>query len=588
MKIMIFFKYLFKHFAPLVFLNISILIFTGLIDSAAILSLTPVVDILVNPSLQNISSITHRIVEIMRQLGISTTVINLLIIFIMFNVLRSFSMVLSLYYIQKTKYALIRNIVVGAFEDFFNARWSFFSSNKQGTLLNTFMREINIVGDAFGTMGAFFAQLLQCLVFLVVPFVISWQVSLISITAALMFAIPFTLFGKISYRLGFKSTNTANEGAVIIQESLQSAKVILGFGNQNKNLSLLRDAIDAHRRAAVRSITLTQSIRQLYMPLGIIVLAVSIISGQRFALPISELVVVLYSFFKIIPLIADLTAHKNALSNYYPSFEQVMGLRGRARILVQRTGATVFSRLERGISLEGLGFAYLDGLPVLTDITVRIPKGQMVAFVGHSGSGKSTLIDIIMGFNEPLAGRITVDDVPLGEYDINSYRQRIGYVPQDSILFNMSIRDNLRWAREYATDEEIMDACCQANALEFIEGSPHGFDTIVGDRGVRLSGGQIQRIALARAILRSPELLILDEATSSLDTESERLIQESIETISKKTTIIAIAHRLSTIKKASYIYVLDKGKIVEEGTYTELIEKDGLFTRMTKLQLLEQ
>jgi len=208
----------------------------------------------------------------------------------------------------------------------------------------------------------------------------------------------------------------------------------------------------------------------------------------------------------------------------------------------------------------------------------------MVAVVGESGAGKSTLIDIIIGFNDPDSGTITLDGKPLGEYEINSYRNRIGYVPQEGILFNMSIAENIRWANEEATLEDIKFACKSANADSFIESFPNQYDTIVGDRGVRLSGGQLQRVALARAIVRKPEILILDEATSSLDTKSERLIQEALEKISKETTIIVIAHRLSTILKADNIYVLEKGEIIEHGNYQKLTENNKRFNEMVKAQ----
>jgi ABC-type multidrug transport system fused ATPase/permease subunit len=273
--------------------------------------------------------------------------------------------------------------------------------------------------------------------------------------------------------------------------------------------------------------------------------------------------------------------------NFFPSYEQVKSLRQRARELEQRSGELSFAGFQREIAVENLTFGYPGHEPILVDVNLRVPKGKMVAFVGESGAGKSTLIDMIMGFNQPLAGWIGFDGVPLEKFDINSYRRRIGYVPQDSVLFNMSIRDNLRWANEAATDAEIEEACRRANADEFIQRFPDGYDTLVGDRGVRLSGGQCQRVALARAILRKPELLILDEATSSLDAHSERLIQMAIETIARETTVIVIAHRLSTIINADHIYVLKEGRIVEEGTYQTLMRKRGHFSRMTELQVLE-
>lgn len=588
MKLLIFSRYIFKHFTSLVLLNVLILIFAGLIESAAILTLTPVVDILIDPSLNQMSTITRGIVRFANNFHLTVSVDSLLAIFVLFNAVKGIFLIFSSYYILKTKYALLRSLILETFSDFLNARWFFFSSNKQGTLLNTFLRETTVVGDAFGAMAHFFAQILQCIVFIVVPFCISWQVSLISISCAVLVALPFTLLSSVSYRLGQKNTATANDIGSVIQESLQSAKVILGFGNQKKAVALLGTAFDAHSRVTIKSQTLREAIRQLYIPLGIVVLAITIVTGRSFAVPTAEIVVVLYSFFKIIPLMADLTAQKNTLDNFFPSFEQVMSLRDQARSFHQKTGLKVFSHLQHGVSLDGLSFAYPGGLPVLTDINAGIPKGKMVAFVGHSGAGKSTLVDIVMGFNEPTAGHIFVDDVPLHEFDVISYRQRIGYVPQESILFNLSIRDNLLWARESATEDDIRAACSLANAHEFIKEFPSGYDTLVGDRGVRLSGGQIQRIALARAILRDPEILILDEATSSLDSHSERLIQQSIEAIAKKTTIIVIAHRLSTIRSADYIYVLDRGNVAEEGCYSDLMLRNGLFTRMVKMQLLDQ
>jgi ATP-binding cassette subfamily B protein len=558
----------------------------GIIDSVAILSITPVVDILIHPTLQDVSHITRRILDMMAGINIPISIGSLLLVFIIFNIVRSLLMIISNFFIVKTKYALLRNIILGTFEDFFKARWYFFSSGKQGTLLNTFIHEINVIGEAFGAIAIIFAQIVQCLIFIIVPFYISWKVSLLGISFALLFVLPFTLVEKVSYVLGKKNTSTANEIGSVIQESLSSAKIILGFGNKHKSLSSLSRGFNAHYDATIKSQILGVAITELYYPLGIIVLAAVVISGLRFAVPVSEIVVILYSFSRIVPLIGNITFKKNALNNFFPSYEQVLHLRQSALALEQKTGTMAFPGLNEKISLGGVSFSYPGYAPALQDIKVEIPKGKMIAFVGHSGSGKSTLIDMIMGFNEPLSGKITIDDIPLQEFDINSYRQRIGYVPQDSILFNMSIRDNLLWAKDSATEDEIKAACKKANAADFIEGFPQGYDTVVGDRGVRLSGGQIQRIALARAILRKPDLLILDEATSSVDTQSERLIQQAVEDISKNTTVIVIAHRLSTIINADYIYTLDNGKIVEGGTYSELLQKNGLFSQMVNVQMI--
>jgi len=223
----------------------------------------------------------------------------------------------------------------------------------------------------------------------------------------------------------------------------------------------------------------------------------------------------------------------------------------------------------------------------LNDINITIKKGKMTAIVGESGSGKSTLIDLLIGFYEPDKGVILADKKSLQEFDIYSFRQHIGYVPQDTVLFNDTVKNNLLWSNEKAKEMEIVEACKLANADEFIMNLSDGYDTVVGERGVKLSGGERQRIALARALLRIPELLILDEATSALDSRSELLIKSAIENIAHKTTLVVIAHRLSTIINADSIYVLQKGCMVEQGKYQELMSKGGIFKDMARHQGLD-
>jgi ATP-binding cassette subfamily B protein len=235
--------------------------------------------------------------------------------------------------------------------------------------------------------------------------------------------------------------------------------------------------------------------------------------------------------------------------------------------------------------LNDLSFTYPGREKTLQGINITISKGQMVALVGESGSGKSTITDLVLGLQIPDFGLVVLDGIPLSHWEQNSFRERVGYVPQEPILFHASIRANLLWSQPKANEEDLWSACRMANAADFINALPLGIDTIVGERGVRLSGGQRQRIALARALLRKPEILILDEATSALDSESEQLIQESIDRVAKNTTILVIAHRLSTIAKADYIYVLDEGRVIEEGGYANLSKMvTGALARMIRTQ----
>ena len=305
-------------------------------------------------------------------------------------------------------------------------------------------------------------------------------------------------------------------------------------------------------------------------------------------LRISELAAVMFSLLAAIPSLAAILQGNIGLNNFIPSYEHLMSLRKRAIDLEEIQGEKIFNKLQHDIVLKDLYFTYTGRVQTLNNINIHIRKGQMTALIGQSGSGKSTITDLILGLHVPDMGSVFIDGVSLANYKQNSFRQHVGYVPQDPQLFNSSIRENLLWSLDNASETELWDALRLANATNFINDLPEGIDTLVGDRGIRLSGGQRQRIALARALLRKPELLILDEATSSLDTESELLIQRSIEEVSKGTTILIVAHRLSTISNADQVYVLSHGRIVEEGSFEHLRhKKNGILMEMLAIQKVE-
>jgi subfamily B ATP-binding cassette protein MsbA len=245
--------------------------------------------------------------------------------------------------------------------------------------------------------------------------------------------------------------------------------------------------------------------------------------------------------------------------------------------------------LRDAITFDQVMFSYKTGRRVLDHIDLRIAKHSTVAFVGESGSGKSTLVDLMMGTLKASSGTVAVDGTSIADLDLATLRQRIGYVPQDAVLFDDTVAANIAlWSDAY-TSEQIRAAAERARCLDFVDTMPHGFDTQIGDRGVKLSGGQRQRLAIARELLRDPDLLVLDEATSALDSESELAIQQSIDQLKGRMTIVIIAHRLSTIRGADRVYVLADGKIVEDGGFDELAARPGgRFRRMCELQEVAQ
>lgn len=260
-------------------------------------------------------------------------------------------------------------------------------------------------------------------------------------------------------------------------------------------------------------------------------------------------------------------------------------MRERAKTSAEIDGNIIFKKLERRISLKSVNFSYTDEVKTILNVDMLINTGEMTAIIGESGSGKSTIVDLILGLQNPDSGEILIDGIKFNNLNQNSFRKKVGYVPQDAMLFYSSIRDNLLWSVESAKDDDLWEALKLANADNFVANLSEGIETIVGDRGTRLSGGQRQRIALARALLRKPDILILDEATSALDSESELAIQHAVEHLSKNMAILIVAHRLSTISMANNIYVMQSGKIIEQGSFSNLSSvKNGYFNKMLKLQ----
>lgn len=559
----------------------------GFIAAGSVLAVAPLADYLIDPSLHSPSSITQYIINFGKYFSIESGFVFFAGFFLVSNLLKSILDVGIRFTILKIKYRVLRGLISNTLKVFLQARWTFFSGSEQGKLLNTFTRELGSVGDTLGHLTTNFAQLLQLIIYMVLPIWLNPQMALSAMALALILSVPFLLLHRLSYRLGRRNTETSNKAMGVLSESLGAAKLILGFARQSQTLKRYLRAFDSHISATLRTQTLTTAISSLFYPVGIAagIIAMGIAHNQGSDL--TEMATVLWSLMRAMPVMGSLLKTNVSISNFLPSYEQLVRLRNEAQNVKEINGDSIFRGFNSSIVFDKVSFSYPGRTNTLKKVELEIRKGEMTALVGESGSGKSTLTDLLLGFQIQDQGVLLLDGIPLSEWNLNSFREKIGYVPQDPQLFHCSIQDNLLWSSEDATKNKIWEACRLANADNFIRKLPEGLDTVVGDRGVRLSGGQRQRIALARALLRNPELLILDEATSFLDSESEELIKSSIETISKETTVLIIAHRLSTVAKANRIYVLNAGAVVESGSYTELVNNpDSLFARMVRMQQL--
>lgn len=571
-------KYIIFNNIYLFSITLLILLFTSLVEAGSILIIAPIIDILINS--QTESEISKFLENVFIRIGLEFSLIYLFIIYFSITLFKSIFDVYSKRLLVLIKYEVIKKIVLETYTYIFDAGWHFFASEKHGKLINSFTREMDGIGDSLAFTGRLFSDLLKISIFIVIPFYVSWEVSLISFGYAFLICIPMFFLGKFTRKLGKKETNTANDYLSVLQENFSLAKIIIGFGLEKKSKENVSNTFSNHRNAAVSSLTFNSFVSNIYLPISLIGIMLVFYTGKYYSLTLSEIGILFASYYKIIPIIGNIINSKSSIDASFPSYDQVKKIQEQANSFEKIGGYIKFDQFKDIISFENISFSYEKDKEFIKNLSFQIKKGQFIALVGESGSGKSTIIDLILGLNLPLKGQIKIDGVSIKDYDIKSYRQKIGYVPQNAALFNDTIINNIKWAEKEASDEKIKKILKDSYANEFIENFPKKYDTVVGERGTKLSGGQLQRIAFARALVKDPEILILDEATSSLDTNSEIEIQKTLAKIHGSKTVIAIAHRLSTIIKSDKIIVINSGKILEQGNYKELIEKNGMFKNM--------
>ena len=515
---------------------------------------------------------------------LKTLCVTILIVFFVKNIFLYIKN-MSLTYIQ---FNLITKIRSKLYNHFHSLSISFFDKNRSGELASIVLNDVSNMRVALGTsFHKVLIEPINILVFISILFIINVKLAIIALGI-----VPITTFIiiTIGQSIRRKSKRTAEQIASIMgtmTEILNSVRIVKAFGNESfekirfkKDQERYYNLISRRAKLRLTASPITETIGAIIGVLllwigGLDVLVYKIMNSEDFI----RFILIMFSILAPIRLLSNVGVELQA---GIASAERVFNILDTKPDIIEKVNPIQLKEFKSGIELKKVNFFYEEGQMVISDVSFKINKGYMVAIVGPSGAGKSTIGDLISRFYDVKSGGIFIDGSDIRDYSIESLRKNIGIVTQETILFDESIEFNITYGLNKYSQESLFDAATAANALSFITKQPKGFNTVIGEKGVKLSGGQRQRLAIARAILRNPPILVLDEATSSLDTKSERKVQSAIENLMRDRTTVVIAHRLSTVQRADLIIVLENGHVIEKGTHDTLLASKGLYSQLYK------
>ena len=499
---------------------------------------------------------------------------------------------LASYHITHLKNGVLRDLRQKMYYKIIDLPISYYSEKRKGDIMARMLGDVNEVQNSFFSILELIVKEPLTIVFTIIAML---NIS-VNLTLFVFVFIPVSGFiiSKIGKSLKSKSTRAQQESGYfisLVEESLSGLKVVKSYNAE----SLFKKRFDNSINTLMKITNSIGNKNNLASPMsefmGIVTIATLLWYGGNLVLVDKTLegslfLVYMLLSYNILTPAKNISKASYAVKNGLAAAERVFEVLEIENAITNHKEAEVKDTFDSKIEISNINFKYEDE-NVLKDFSLEVVKGQTVALVGQSGSGKSTIANLLTRFYDVNEGTIQIDGIDIKKLNLSSLRGLIGLVTQDSILFNDSIRANIALGKEDATDEEIVEALKIANAYEFVKDLPNGIHTNIGDSGNKLSGGQKQRLSIARAVLKNPPIMILDEATSALDTESEKLVQVALENMMQNRTSIVIAHRLSTIQKANKIVVMQKGRIVEQGTHEELIALNGTYNKLVSMQSLE-
>ena len=475
------------------------------------------------------------------------------------------------------------------FEKFQRMPLAYFDRQQTGAIMSYVTNDVQALQSALvDKLIEFVTESSVLIGSIVLMFYLDWKLTLITLITVPLVGQAMNIFGKKLKQSGTVIQERLADINSLLQESISAVRVVKSFVRERHEIARFHRQNELNFQAEMKNVQLTSLLTPTVEFLAAITVTFILwIGGYEVVqgdLTAGSLVAFLTYAVNLANPVKRISRIYGTIQRAMAAVDRVFGVLDMEETIHDKEGAAPLPEIEGRVAFEDVSFSYKDGVPALSHVTLEASPGQLIAFVGPSGAGKSTIANLIPRFYEVNEGAIRIDGHDVRDVTLDSLREQIGIVPQETMLFSSSVRENIRYGRLDATDAEVEEAARAANAEEFIRQLPAGYETKIGERGLNLSGGQRQRISIARAILKNPRVLILDEATSALDTESEKIVQAALDKLMVGRTSFAIAHRLSTIFNADCIYVINGGRIVERGTHAELLAAGGLYSTLYHIQ----
>jgi len=577
-KILSFYSYGLKRY---LFALILFSVLLGLMETFQIVLLYPILNASIDLQDQGISVFEPLYTFVRNTVAlpdvIAFSLLFILLVFLAFIVTLVYKYI-SLFFTKK----VIINTKSVLFDKLMNNDYRYYVDNKRGDILYNVITAPSQIRLFLEISTMMFSEIVVILIIISALLFVSTTAVALLICGGLFFVLIVRVVGKtVSYRLGMlqmRSIQSENEVISGYVQGLRQIRSVYGdkYWKEKYNVALYRYWNKYIRLSFLKNLPAATLNFLFFSGIAFLVIILYYLYQDQFLFIIPLIGTFVFSALKILPRLSSLSTQYMNVMDTWPNLETIYRFLKDIRYHGIRNGSRSFDRLTSDIVFNNVAFSYYPNQNLIEGINLTIKQKKVTALVGYSGSGKSTLVSLLLRYYDVTNGSILVNGCNLKEYNLESLLHKVGYVSQDAFIYNASIRENISFGGEY-TNDEIIESAKKANIHSYISTLPEGYDSIVGDQGLKLSGGEKQRIAIARALVRNPEILVLDEATSNLDNESEAIVQESINRVSENITTFIIAHRLSTIRKADTIYVMSKGRIVESGSHDELMEKHGRY-----------